>query len=273
MAHEALIQHWARLQGWLAQDQALRLFQHRLLPFVRQWEASGRDADELLRGALLAEAEEFAHSEGVGLSDREHLFVDASITVRNQRQSELEARRQAELDQAQALARSEHQQAEAANRARQRLRWMAAGLAAVLALALLATWIAVGQGRAANRNATTAITAQARAEGNASLAASAQATAEAESARAEVEAARAETNAQIALSRQLAAQAISLADEELDTALLLSLESLPALIFRRRAHRVAFRPVSAALSDHYSPRACGGDLRFGRRSRRRHPAF
>lgn len=80
-----------------------------------------------------------------------------------------------------------------------------AGLGVTLALALLAALLAIGQGRQAERQAAAAVAAQATAV---------------------AERGRAQEQAQLALSRQLAAQAISLVNEELDTALLLSLESL-----------------------------------------------
>lgn len=103
------------------------------------------------------------------------------------------------------MAEAEYQRAETEARARRRLRWLVAGLGVTLALTLLAALLAIGQGRVAERQATAAVAAQATAV---------------------AERSRAENQAQLALSRQLAAQAISLVDEELDTALLLSLESL-----------------------------------------------
>jgi hypothetical protein len=57
LAHEALIQHWARLRGWMDADRALHTWRRRLRAALRQWRASDRDEGALLRGAPLAEAE------------------------------------------------------------------------------------------------------------------------------------------------------------------------------------------------------------------------
>ena len=57
VAHEALIQHWHRLQGWLNADREFLLWRQRLRHDLEDWQRTGRDEGALLRGASLAEAE------------------------------------------------------------------------------------------------------------------------------------------------------------------------------------------------------------------------
>jgi len=180
LVHEALIRHWERLHEWLGQYRAVRLFQHRLAPFVRHWEESGRNNDDLLRGALLAEGEEVSLTYRVQMGDLERRYIDASILNRDRQQAEQEARQRSELEQARALAESEHQQAESATRARRRLGWMAVGLTVTLVAAL----VAFGQARVAEQHAAEAEMGRATAE---------------------AERVRADDNARAALSHQLAA--------------------------------------------------------------------
>jgi WD40 repeat protein/energy-coupling factor transporter ATP-binding protein EcfA2 len=56
VAHEALIRHWETLVAWLNEERATVRSRLRLAEVAKQWDASGRDPDLLLRGAALAEA-------------------------------------------------------------------------------------------------------------------------------------------------------------------------------------------------------------------------
>ncbi len=56
LTHEALLQAWPRLAGWIARDREDIRAQHRLAEAATVWEASGRDTDALYRGALLESA-------------------------------------------------------------------------------------------------------------------------------------------------------------------------------------------------------------------------
>jgi len=58
VVHEALIRNWEELRGWMETDRTFRAWQERLRGAKRQWEATGKDAGSLLRGAFLAEAQE-----------------------------------------------------------------------------------------------------------------------------------------------------------------------------------------------------------------------
>jgi WD40 repeat protein len=131
LAHEALIQHWKRLQDWLAEDQELLLWRQRLRGSLGQWEKAGREDDSLLHGALLSEAVRWLAERPDDLGAEEQGFIEDSAAHRRRLQEQEESRRQQELKQAQALADEQRRRAE------QRARSLR-GLAALLALALAA---------------------------------------------------------------------------------------------------------------------------------------
>jgi hypothetical protein len=81
IAHEALIQEWPRLRGWLAEDRELLRVHRRLTEVAAEWDRLGRDAGFLYRGAALAWWQERTVP---GLNDAERAFLLASH-VRQQR--------------------------------------------------------------------------------------------------------------------------------------------------------------------------------------------
>jgi WD40 repeat protein len=150
VAHEALIREWGRLRRWLDEDRELLLWQQRLRAGLHQWEASEQDEGALLRGAPLAEAENWFNHRQVDLSEAERNFIQASIDLREQRAAEREARRQRELEAAQKLAEEqartatiEKQRAQDQARSNKRLRWLAIGLVVFLVGAIGAAFLAV----------------------------------------------------------------------------------------------------------------------------------
>ncbi|MFC3999525.1 trypsin-like peptidase domain-containing protein [Nocardiopsis sediminis] len=56
LAHQALIDHWPRLRGWLTEDLGFLRWRDRLDQQLARWERAGRAPDLLLRGASLTEA-------------------------------------------------------------------------------------------------------------------------------------------------------------------------------------------------------------------------
>ena len=54
LAHEALLREWPRLRGWLEEDAEGRRVHRHLADAAREWDAGGRDAGDLYRGARLA---------------------------------------------------------------------------------------------------------------------------------------------------------------------------------------------------------------------------
>ena len=84
VAHEALIRGWPRLQGWLDEDRAALLIHRRLTEAAQEWERLGRDEGALLRGARLAEAEEWAEKHGQEMNPLEQEFLEASLVLQEQ---------------------------------------------------------------------------------------------------------------------------------------------------------------------------------------------
>ena len=190
LVHEAFIRSWTQLREWMDEDRDFRRWQRRLRTYLQQWIASDREADALLRGVVLTEAERWINLRRDDLSESERALIDASASARNKKQAEIETARQFELVRTQALATAEAQRAEAEHRraevertASRRLRWLSIGLAGVLVVAVVAAALAYWQQRQAN------------------------------------------LFAQQALARQLAAQSVNLADEATDLALLLGAEA------------------------------------------------
>jgi DNA-binding SARP family transcriptional activator/WD40 repeat protein len=146
VAHEALLTAWPRLTRWLADDAVGRALRRHLVPAAREWDAAGRSDAELYRGARLAAALDWAAGADADLTPVEQDFLDAS---REAAQTELTAaRRRADREAA----------------ARHRTRRLAGGLAAVLVVALVATFLAVRAQRAAVGAKREAVTAQREAQ-------------------------------------------------------------------------------------------------------------
>jgi WD40 repeat protein len=132
ISHEALIQHWPRLRGWIDSDrQGLRI--HRALTAAAQdWERLGRDPDALYRGGRLAEAQEWRDGGSAGLNALERRFLDTSGAV----------------DRA---ARTAH---------RRRVQWTITALVAALAVISAVAVVAVVSGREASRQRDIAVSRQ-----------------------------------------------------------------------------------------------------------------
>ena len=82
LVHEALLEQWPRLIGWLEEDaQGRRLHSH-LSKAAGEWEAVDRDPSELYRGARLAATLDWADSDGrgAGLNRLEREFLESSRT-------------------------------------------------------------------------------------------------------------------------------------------------------------------------------------------------
>ncbi len=78
LAHEVLIRRWPRLRAWLEEDrEGIRLYR-RLCDAARSWEAAGRQAGDLYRGARLEAALEWARVNDALLNDTERAFLDSS---------------------------------------------------------------------------------------------------------------------------------------------------------------------------------------------------
>ena len=87
VAHEALIRHWERSQGWVNNARGFLTWRKRLEPFVDEWQ--NRDRTALLRGGLLAEAQRWLAERRQDLDAPEREFIEASL--RQQEREEAEA--------------------------------------------------------------------------------------------------------------------------------------------------------------------------------------
>jgi DNA-binding SARP family transcriptional activator/WD40 repeat protein/energy-coupling factor transporter ATP-binding protein EcfA2 len=131
VAHEALLREWPRLRGWLEEDRAARRLHRQLTEAAAAWEADGRDASALYRGARLAGAHEWAtvHPDDPNLLEREFLAASTSAHEDDTR---------------------------AARRTARRLRLLAVGLSLLLVVALFAGAVAVVLRQRASRQAARA---------------------------------------------------------------------------------------------------------------------
>lgn len=148
IAHEALARAWPRLQDWLADDAQGQQVRHHLAASADAWDRLGRPDSELYRGVRLAQAVDWRDRSDPDLNPGERDFLDAS---------------QQQVD---AELRAAQERAESESAARHRTRRLAAGLAAVLVLALVAAGLATYFQREADTRADEAAAATNQAEAN-----------------------------------------------------------------------------------------------------------
>lgn len=135
VAHETLIRSWPRLRSWLDEDRDdLRLARH-LAGTAKEWEQTGRPDSELYRGGRLEAAREWRDRETPILPGEQVAFLDASIA-------------QAEAEEA-----ADQERFETERRTSHRLRRLLAGVAVLLALAMVAGGVAFQQRRTARQTA------------------------------------------------------------------------------------------------------------------------
>jgi WD40 repeat protein/DNA-binding SARP family transcriptional activator len=148
VAHEALIQRWERLQGWLAEERAFRTWQEALRAALRQWELAGREPELLLRGAVLGQAEGWVAGRSDALSTDEAAFIRAGLAQRERAEAEREAHWQRERT--------------AERHARRLLAALAAVLAVAAVVALMLSLYSLQQRRQALGSYSLSLTANAR---------------------------------------------------------------------------------------------------------------
>jgi len=159
VVHEALIRSWDRLREWIDADRAFRSWQEGLRANLRQWESTGQDKGALLRGVPLAQAEEWLANRTEDLSPAEAAFIRASL----ERDRMIRSRRV------------------------RRRRYIFAGMAIGLVVAVILSIFALSQRSSAIAESEARATQQAIAEDEAEARATQQAIAEVEWARAEEE--------------------------------------------------------------------------------------
>jgi WD40 repeat protein/class 3 adenylate cyclase len=214
VAHEALIREWHTLREWLNQDrESLRLHRN-ITEGAQEWELLERDPGILYRGSRLSQAREWAGLHPNALNASERAFLEASNNLEKQEQAEREAQQQRELEAARKLAETERQSA-----IRMRMRNRVITVVGVIAtlLAVLAFFYSTQS----NINAD-------RAEKNAQSALIAQAAAEANSEAANQAKAEAEAQQRLAMARELAASADNTLTVDPELSILLALQGVQA---------------------------------------------
>ena len=142
VAHEALLRSWARLREWLSASRADLRLQRQLNDAGNLWLSNAQDPSFLLAGNRLAQFRPLLLQTDVALTDAETSYLQQAISAQDQRELLERERQQRELQQAQELAEQQMAAAELAKasaasqkRGNTRLRWLIAGLAAILAFA------------------------------------------------------------------------------------------------------------------------------------------
>ncbi len=106
IVHEALIRHWHRLQGWIADNADFLRWQTRLNNAIEQWESHNNSDGYLLRQAPLVEAEFWLDKSPDRLSDAQRFFINLGLDLRTQEETAIALRQQRELDQERKIRRS-----------------------------------------------------------------------------------------------------------------------------------------------------------------------
>lgn len=189
----------------LGANQQWRLKQSPLIQAAETWERSGRNRDKLYKGEQLKEV--------LGVIDRnsQEPIVQAFLTASEEAQS------QRDLTETRTLMEEERRRAAIEARTAQRLRRLSVGLALMIVLALVATFLAVRNASVAEQNAMEAVnnanlaaTSEAHALANAYLAATSEAQAVANAQLAATSESQAVANAYLAATSE--AQAIANAE-------------------------------------------------------------
>jgi hypothetical protein len=99
LSHEAIIQHWATLRAWIAEDREFLLWRTRVSPLIAEAVKPGGEVQEsfLLRGKALEEAGLWMETFGDRLSWIEREFIHQSVSANNR---EVADRRHAEIESA-----------------------------------------------------------------------------------------------------------------------------------------------------------------------------
>jgi formylglycine-generating enzyme required for sulfatase activity len=82
LIHETLLTNWATLKQWLAVDHKFRAWQDQTRVLARQWMERDREEGGLLRGAFLADAEQWLTSRPEDVGQSERSLIEASIERR-----------------------------------------------------------------------------------------------------------------------------------------------------------------------------------------------
>ncbi|MFV1962122.1 MAG: BMP family ABC transporter substrate-binding protein, partial [Acidimicrobiia bacterium] len=92
VAHEALLEHWDRLAGWIERGMEDVRHNVRLVAAAGEWAANGREDGYLLTGGRLDRFESWADTSTLTLARTERDYLDASIAARDDLLAEDEER-------------------------------------------------------------------------------------------------------------------------------------------------------------------------------------
>ena len=141
IAHEALINHWKKLQDWIEANQADLKQKRSLEETAKEWRDSGQRSElaYLLQGAKLTEAEDFlqAHADTMPLSNLAQEFIQISQAERDRLQREEEERQQREY----ILLKERVAQEERARKAAQKTVGVAIGATVLVSIAAGGFWL------------------------------------------------------------------------------------------------------------------------------------
>ena len=79
VAHEALIKYWDRFRAWTDNDRDFLVWRNRFRNRLNDWLTNNKDKGTFLRGAQLAEAEEFLNERNELLTEEEIAFIKTSL--------------------------------------------------------------------------------------------------------------------------------------------------------------------------------------------------
>src|SRR5205085_3208701 len=95
--HEALLREWGRLTEWIREDRRFLIWYQKFEQRFQEWretqeiDATRRDADKLLRGRDLSEAEDWLKDRAEDLSSEEQGFICLSREQRAQEEEYLKS--------------------------------------------------------------------------------------------------------------------------------------------------------------------------------------
>jgi len=150
LAHEAILNEWIRLRGWLEESRGDIRLQRMLASAAEAWKEAEADPSFLLRGGRLAQFDSWSKVTGLALTQDERTYLQASLALRGVEES-AEAERQV-------------REAQLERRARRVMRWLVGVFAAAAIVSGGLALFALRQREASRVQAAILLSAQAETE-------------------------------------------------------------------------------------------------------------
>ena len=96
VVYEALIRHWPKLAEWINRDRAFLSWLRQIKSSMDLWSADPTDEGPLLRGGMLAQAQDWLARRSDDLGPTERSYIEASLALRQRGEEEKAAAQQAE---------------------------------------------------------------------------------------------------------------------------------------------------------------------------------